>query len=49
MINPSELPTNDVARNDAHIASIGIPLYWPKPRIATSNTKRETSDAPKVR
>jgi len=27
MINPSELPINDEARNEAHIASTGVRLY----------------------
>jgi len=27
MINPPELPVNDKARNEAHIASIGVRLY----------------------
>jgi len=27
MINPSQLPINDEARNDAHIASKGVRLY----------------------
>jgi len=27
MINSSELPINDEARNDAHIASTGVRLY----------------------
>jgi len=27
MINPPELPINDEARNDAHIASPGVQLY----------------------
>jgi len=27
MINPPELPMNDEARNDAHIASAGVRLY----------------------
>jgi len=27
MINPPELPIDDEARNEAHIASIGVRLY----------------------
>jgi len=27
MINPPELPIDDEARNKAHIASTGVPLY----------------------
>jgi len=27
MINPPELPINDKARNDGHIASTGVRLY----------------------
>jgi len=27
MVNPPELPVNDDARNDAHIASTGVRLY----------------------
>ena len=27
MINPPELPINDGARNEAHIASTGVQLY----------------------
>jgi len=27
MINPPELPINDEARNDAHIASTGVRLH----------------------
>jgi len=27
MINPPELPINDEARNEAHIASTGVRLY----------------------
>jgi len=27
MINPPDLPINDEARHDAHIASIGVQLY----------------------
>jgi len=41
VINPPELPINDEARNDAHIASTGVQLYWRTPRIATS--KNETA------
>jgi len=40
MINPPELPIDDEARNEAHIASIGVRLYEHK------KTERETSDAP---
>jgi len=27
MVNPPELPINDEARNEAHIASTGVQLY----------------------
>jgi len=30
IINPHELPINDEARNEAHIASTGVRLYWHK-------------------
>jgi len=47
MISSPELPINDearneahIARNEAHIASTGMPLY-----NTSTKTKRETSDA----
>ena len=30
MINPPELPTDDEARNETHIASTGVQLYYHK-------------------
>jgi len=36
MINPAELPINDEARNDAHIASTEVQLHERTPRVATS-------------
>jgi len=32
MINPLEMPINDETRNEAHIASTGVRLYWHKKR-----------------
>jgi len=36
MINTPELPINDEARNDAHIASTGVSLYQRTHSVATS-------------
>jgi len=44
MINPPNMPINDKARNDAHIASAGVRLLR-TPALATSKT--ETRDASK--
>jgi len=40
MINLPEMPINDEARNDAHIASTGVQLHSRTRRTATS--KNET-------
>jgi len=32
MINPPELPIDDEARNEAHIANTAVRLYWHKKR-----------------
>jgi len=45
MINPPELPINEKAWNDAHIATIDVPLYWRTPRVDTSKAKLESNDA----
>jgi len=42
MIKLPELPINDEARKDAHIASTGVRLYYRTLRVATS--KNETGN-----
>jgi len=32
VINPPEMPIDDEARNEAHIANTGVRLYWHKKR-----------------
>ena len=48
MINLHELPINDEARNDPHIASTRVRLRSHTPRVATQKPKWETSDASKT-
>ena len=43
IFNLPELPTNDEAWNESHIASTSVRLYWRTPRVAHQKTKRETS------
>jgi len=39
MINPPELPINDEARNDAHIASTGVLLHKSTLWVTTSKNE----------
>jgi len=45
MINPPELPINDQARNDAHIASTVVGCISAHPGLPHQKTKLETRDA----